>query len=80
MGIVATRFLHFRCSRIGLVANVKRVHIGGKAVINSPSRGLHRVPREVGIAGGRVDPPSNPIVQTRRSRFITVFIHSLELA
>ena len=55
-------------------------HIGGKAALDTAGGGLDRVPREMGIAGGRVDPPTNPIVQTRRSRFITVFIHSLELA
>ena len=41
---------------------------------------LHGISRQMRVARGRVDPPTNPIVQNRRLRFITVFIHSLELA
>ena len=52
----------------------------GNSQCYSVGGGLQRIVCQMGVSGGCVDPPTNPIVQSRRSRFITVFIHSLELA
>ena len=36
------------------------IQIGGKIVLDPPGGSLHRMPCEVGIACGRVDPHTNP--------------------